>query len=55
MLTVDVGGRFEQYSDFGSTSTGKLALRLALSDALALRATASNGFRAPSLHQVWFQ
>ena len=54
MLTVDVGGRFEQYSDFGSTSTGKLALRLALSDALALRATASNGFRAPSLHQVWF-
>ncbi|MCY3789480.1 MAG: TonB-dependent receptor [Gemmatimonadetes bacterium] len=54
MLTIDVGGRFEQYSDFGSTSTGKLALRLALSDALALRATASNGFRAPSLHQVWF-
>ena len=54
MLTVDVGGRFEQYSDFGSTATGKLALRLALSDALALRATASKGFRAPSLHQVWF-
>ena len=54
MLTVDVGGRFEQYSDFGSTATGKVALRLALSDALALRATASNGFRAPSLHQVWF-
>ena len=54
MLTLDVGGRFEQYSDFGSTATGKVALRLALSDELSLRATASNGFRAPSLHQVWF-
>ena len=54
MLTLDVGGRFEQYSDFGSTATGKVGLRLALNDALALRATASNGFRAPSLHQVWF-
>ena len=54
MLTVDVGGRFEQFSDFGSTVNGKLAMRLGLHDKLALRATASNGFRAPSLHQVWF-
>ena len=54
MLLVDVGGRFERYSDFGTTSTGKVALRLELNDALALRGAASNGFRAPSLHQVWF-
>ena len=54
MLMVDVGGRFERYSDFGNTSTGKVALRLELNDELALRGTASNGFRAPSLHQVWF-
>ena len=54
MLMVDVGGRFERYSDFGNTSTGKVAVRLALNDELALRGTASNGFRAPSLHQVWF-
>ena len=53
-LTVDVGGRIEQFSDFGSTANGKLAMRLALHEQLALRATASNGFRAPSLHQVWF-
>ena len=53
-LTVDAGGRFEQYSDFGPTATGKVALRWALHDRLALRATTSTGFRAPSLHQVWF-
>ena len=54
MLMVDLGGRFERYSDFGKTSTGKVALRLRLNDELALRGTAGNGFRAPSLHQVWF-
>ena len=54
MLMVDVGGRFERYSDFGNTATGKVALRLELNDELALRGTVSNGFRAPSLHQVWF-
>ena len=53
-LTVDVGGRFENYSDFGNTATGKAALRYELSDNLALRGAISNGFRAPSLHQVWF-
>ncbi len=53
-LTVDLGGRFEQYSDFGNTATGKAALRYEVSDEVALRGTVSNGFRAPSLHQVWF-
>ena len=53
-LLVDLGGRFEQYSDFGNTAVGKLALRFELSDGMALRGAVSNGFRAPSLHQVWF-
>ncbi len=53
-LLVDAGGRFEQYSDFGQTVTGKVALRYELTDRLALRGAVSNGFRAPSLHQVWF-
>jgi iron complex outermembrane receptor protein len=53
-LLVDVAGRFETYSDFGSTLTGKIASRLDLARQLALRAAVSNGFRAPSLHQVWF-
>ena len=30
MLTVDVGGRVDQFSDFGSTASGKLAMSLVL-------------------------
>ena len=46
--------RYENYSDFGSTFSGKVASRFALSNALALRGAVSTGFRAPSLHQLWF-
>ncbi|HKE14860.1 MAG TPA: TonB-dependent receptor [Kofleriaceae bacterium] len=53
-LMVDVAGRFENYQDFGSTLNGKIAGRLALIDEVALRAAASTGFRAPSLHQTYF-
>jgi iron complex outermembrane receptor protein len=51
---VDVGGRYESYSDFGNTFTGKIATRLELVPNVALRAAVSTGFRAPALHQVWF-
>jgi len=53
-VTLDLGGRYENYSDFGSTVTGKVAARLELVPGLAVRGALSNGFRAPSLHQVWF-
>ncbi len=46
--------RFENYSDFGSVLTGKLAARLKITEDLAIRGTASSGFRAPSLHQLNF-
>jgi iron complex outermembrane receptor protein len=46
--------RFENYSDFGSSVTGKLATRLKLSEGFSLRGTASTGFRAPSLAQINF-
>ncbi|UOQ52526.1 TonB-dependent receptor [Hymenobacter cellulosivorans] len=46
--------RFENYSDFGSTVTGKLATRVKVSETFSLRATASTGFRAPSLAQINF-
>ena len=46
--------RFENYSDFGSNVTGKLATRLKLSETFSLRGTVSSGFRAPSLAQVNF-
>ncbi|MFN3585077.1 TonB-dependent receptor plug domain-containing protein [Phenylobacterium sp.] len=46
--------RAEDYSDFGSTVTGKLAARFDVTDAFALRASIQNGFRAPSLQQQYF-
>ena len=53
-LTATVAGRYEHFSDFGSTVNGKLALRYEPVDGLALRGSVSNGFRAPSLHQQYF-
>jgi iron complex outermembrane recepter protein len=53
-LLLSLAGRYEDYSDFGSTTNGKLAARLELSTALAIRGAASTGFRAPSLHQQYF-
>jgi iron complex outermembrane receptor protein len=53
-LLVDIGGRYESYSDFGSTLTGKIATRFEILPNVALRGAVSTGFRAPALHQVWF-
>jgi iron complex outermembrane receptor protein len=53
-LLVSLAGRTENYSDFGSTTNGKIAARLELSEKVALRSAASTGFRAPSLHQQYF-
>ncbi|WP_434030353.1 TonB-dependent receptor plug domain-containing protein [[Pseudomonas] boreopolis] len=54
-LSAGLAGRYENYSDFGDTATGKLSLRYAFTGKMALRATASTGFRAPSLQQQYFQ
>lgn len=54
MLQFDVAGRFEHYSDFGNAVNFKVAGRLSPIDKLSLRSTVSTGFRAPSLHQVYF-
>jgi len=51
---VGLAGRFEDYSDFGSTLDGKLTFRFEVTDAFAVRGAASTGFRAPSLHQSSF-
>lgn len=48
---VDLAGRYEHYSDFGDTTIGKITTRYDFSPAFALRATASTGFRAPSLQE----
>jgi iron complex outermembrane receptor protein len=44
-------GRFEEFSDFGSNFSWKMASRYKISDSTAARASISTGFRAPSLHQ----
>ena len=51
---ADVAGRYEHYSDFGSTVSGKLAMRYQPSRRVTLRAAISNGFRAPNLAQEYF-
>jgi iron complex outermembrane recepter protein len=48
---VAAAGRFEHYSDFGDAKTFKLSTRYAILPNLAIRGTASTGFRAPSLQQ----
>lgn len=54
MLLLGVAGRYENYSDFGGTSTGKVAARFAPVPRVALRGALSSGFRAPSLGQSHF-
>lgn len=51
---VALAGRFEDYSDFGTTSNGKLATRYTFSSEFALRSSVSTGFRAPSLQQQYY-
>lgn len=43
--------RTEHYDDFGSATSGKLATRWQATPTVAVRGTASTGFRAPSLAQ----
>jgi iron complex outermembrane receptor protein len=51
---VSVAGRFENYSDFGSTFNYKVASRYRFGDYFTLRGSASTGFRAPSMQQRFY-
>ncbi|MRW90466.1 TonB-dependent receptor [Duganella sp. FT80W] len=50
----ELAARYEHYSDAGSTTNAKLSSRYEFTPRVALRATASTGFRAPSLAQEYF-
>ncbi|HBK71020.1 MAG TPA: signal protein [Flavobacteriaceae bacterium] len=52
-----IGGaaRYEDFSDFGSNFSWKVNGRFKIGDNVALRASASTGFRAPTLHQRYIQ
>ena len=54
LFSAQAALRTERYSDFGSTTNGKLAASFKLSPDVLLRGAASTGFRAPSLQQVHF-
>ncbi len=53
-LGVAAAVRHEHYNDFGNTTSGSLAGRFDFTDSFAIRASASTGFRAPSLGQEYF-
>ncbi len=53
-LLFDGAVRFEDYSDFGSTTNYKLAFSYQLHPTLMLRASGSTGFKAPTLSQSHF-
>jgi len=46
--------RYEDYSDFGSNTSGKVSARYDFTPAFALRGAVSSGFRAPSLQQQYY-
>ena len=49
-----MASRFERYSDFGNSLTGKFSLRYDFNPVFAVRGSVNSGFRAPSLHQLYF-
>ncbi len=56
---IDAAVRYENYNEMGSNDydnlSGKLSARYEVNKDISIRASASTGFRAPSLHQRYFQ
>jgi iron complex outermembrane receptor protein len=53
-LTLAGAVRYEKYSDFGSTVTGKLSARWDPTKQIGFRGSLSTGFRAPSVQQEFY-
>jgi iron complex outermembrane recepter protein len=52
-LDLDLSDRQDRYSDFGTTNNAKVQVRYQPIDMLTLRGTASTGFRAPTLYNLY--
>jgi iron complex outermembrane receptor protein len=52
-LDFDVSDRQDRYSDFGTTNNGKVKVRWQPLDMLTFRGSASTGFRAPTLFNLY--
>jgi iron complex outermembrane receptor protein len=53
-FSMGVALRYEDYSDFGNTVTGKVTFRFDPIDNLGFRGAVSTGFRAPGMQQRYF-
>ena len=53
-FTLGLAARYEDYSDFGDTTTGKLSARYDFTPEFALRGALSTGFKSPALQQQFF-
>lgn len=51
-LELQLAQRYDRYSDFGSSSSPKVAFTFKATDDLSFRGSWSEGFRAPSLAQI---
>ena len=52
-LDVEIALRHSDYSDFGESTNPKIGVRLRLNKGLMLRGTYAEGFRAPSLNELY--
>ncbi|MFW0714455.1 TonB-dependent receptor [Pedobacter sp. N23S346] len=53
-VTLGAAGRYENYSDFGSNFSYKFTGKVKVIGDISLRGAYATGFRAPSLHQQYF-
>ena len=53
-MLLSAAGRYENYSDFGSNFSYKVGGRIKVFNEFSIRGGAATGFRAPSLHQRYF-
>jgi vitamin B12 transporter len=54
-LNVTAGERYDRHNVYGGDSTGQIAAAWALTDGSILRASFGQGFKAPSLYQLYSQ
>jgi len=52
-FTANVAGRYDDYNDFGTTFTPKIGLAFRPLDSLLIRGSWGEGFRAPSMTQLY--
>lgn len=51
-LEAQLAGRYDHYSDYGSSSNPKVGLKFKATDSVLLRANWGRGFRAPTLPEI---